>query len=197
MAPEPHPPLFAYLPPKIHSRLGAAGSGVWSGIVGMGSGACAFALASAAARNLFFSSLASSFAPPRDALFETSPCRGARRVVDVFASRRAVEIDPRRITQDRLAIRRSQLPHRQHGARIGRTPTKLFDHRLLRAVRERADFVRFDRKRLRPPGAQKVDFLAAFFVAARFLSDLSVMFGASVVMEPSLAIWPSLLKTEK
>jgi hypothetical protein len=62
MAPEPHPPLFAYLPPKIHSRLGAAGSGVWSGIVGMGSGACAFALASAAARNLFFSSLASYFA---------------------------------------------------------------------------------------------------------------------------------------
>jgi hypothetical protein len=45
MAPEPHPPLFAYLPPKIHARLGAAGSGVWSGIVGMGSGACAFALA--------------------------------------------------------------------------------------------------------------------------------------------------------
>ena len=22
MAPEPHPPLFAYLPPKIHARLG-------------------------------------------------------------------------------------------------------------------------------------------------------------------------------
>ena len=44
--------------------------------------------------------------------------------------------------------------------------------------------MRFDQKRLRRPGAQKVDFLAAFFVAARFLSDLSVMFGASVASNP-------------
>ena len=130
------------------------------------------------------------FCPACRDLFQPLLCHRSRNVVDFFVAGRSVEIDPVRTSQNGLAICRSHLPHRQHGAGVRGAPAERFDQSLRGAARERADLIRLDRERLRPRSAQKLYFKRAFQVAAFLLSLEGCRHGLS------LAAGSPLIKTE-
>ena len=91
-------------------------------------------------------------------LFETFGRHRARVVLNGLFALRPVEVNPYRVNQNRPAIGLAQHPGAQHALGVGMTPPESFRDRG-RGVRQRTDLVSLDRKRLRPPGAKKLDLL--------------------------------------
>src|SRR5208337_1071935 len=96
---------------------------------------------------------------------ETGRRHRARLVVDGQLALRPVEVNPHRVSQNRPAIGLAQHPGAQHAARVSVAPPESFRDRG-RGVRQRTDLVSLGRKRLRPPGAKKLDLLARLRRAA-------------------------------
>ena len=141
---------------------GGAGSGSGSGR-GAGGGGLA-----AAARALRSASCA--LRSGSCALRAASSARRLRRhrarvVLNGQFALRPVEVNPHRVRQNRPAIGFAQHPGAQHALGVGMTPPESFRDRG-RGVRQRTDLVSLGRKRLRPPGAKKLDLLARLRRAA-------------------------------
>src|SRR5208337_5136576 len=107
----------------------------------------------------------------------TGRCHRARLVVNGQFALRPVEVNPHRVSQNRPAIGLAQHPGAQHAARVSVAPPESFRDRG-RGVRQRTDLVSLGRKRLRPPGAKKLDLLARLRRAAfpvGFAHDLGIL----------------------
>jgi len=134
------------------------------------------------------------FCPTGGSFFEALCRRRAGFIIDCLGALRSVEIDPRRVAQDRLAIGGAQLPHHQHGARISRSPSERFDQSLLRVPRERADFMGVGREGFRPFGMEKPN-LPRCFPKAPLLLSFPVI-GCLCRHDSSVAGGPRFIKTE-